>query len=272
MIRICTGDFSGGPNQGMFRLAGQTCLPRGRAVHVPFAAGGAEVICPVDTRGHAQTVLRQGSIAYKCVSHLHGSKVLQCSLQYRGVGDECPMRVCPADTLAWLRRCISAMQPASCLALAWCSARCPLTQSCPFFLMVKRYDRLHLAKCRIAATCRESLVSDSDVHAQTESNSSVYAAAAVVVQHAALHSWLGCLHTYGKCGVPPICSLCESVPSPNALVHGCSHTLYPVPFTTCLPDVQIMQFRCQQHNGICSFCRASATSTFSCGQPAVPAK
>ena len=40
-IRICTGDFSGGPNKGVFRFAGQLFSPRGRAVRVPFAAGTA---------------------------------------------------------------------------------------------------------------------------------------------------------------------------------------------------------------------------------------
>jgi Glycosyltransferase (GlcNAc) len=39
IIRICTGDFSGGPNKRVFRFAGQPFSPRGRAVRVPFAAG-----------------------------------------------------------------------------------------------------------------------------------------------------------------------------------------------------------------------------------------
>ena len=43
IIRICTGDFSGGPNQGVFRFAGQLLLPRGRAVRVPFAAGTSQL-------------------------------------------------------------------------------------------------------------------------------------------------------------------------------------------------------------------------------------
>jgi hypothetical protein len=55
VIRICTGDFSGGPNKGVFRLAGRALLPHGCAVRVPFAAGGsteAWYICLAPTVRH----------------------------------------------------------------------------------------------------------------------------------------------------------------------------------------------------------------------------
>lgn len=39
LIRICTGNFSGGPDKNVFRFAGLAFSPRGRAVRVPFAAG-----------------------------------------------------------------------------------------------------------------------------------------------------------------------------------------------------------------------------------------
>lgn len=41
MFRICTGEFSGGPNKDVFRFVGRVFLPRERAVRVPFAAGEA---------------------------------------------------------------------------------------------------------------------------------------------------------------------------------------------------------------------------------------
>ena len=49
IIRICTGDFSGGPNKDVFRFNGQLSSPRGRAVRVPFAAGAAWMLAKAYT-------------------------------------------------------------------------------------------------------------------------------------------------------------------------------------------------------------------------------
>jgi hypothetical protein len=55
IIRICTGEFSGGPNKDVFRFTGELFLPRGRAVRVPFAAGTTYMLKYTQSR-HADAV------------------------------------------------------------------------------------------------------------------------------------------------------------------------------------------------------------------------
>jgi Glycosyltransferase (GlcNAc) len=209
IIRVCTGDFSGGPNKGVFRFAGELFPPHGRAVLVPFAAGATCMPKHTQCRpeGFGQSV--SGLLSEGCAAARACPYLVRFALM-------CP--ICLVKV--FLNRPTNpSVEPAAgfMFASGLVLDEVPFDPELPFLFdgeEVSNADNDYQA-----ATTMLPMLSCAFMPRSQTAALWLWLCNAVPVQHASLHSRLGRVHADRECSVSPLCPICATTSCNAYMLH-----------------------------------------------------